>query len=375
MTRSGWAALAGGTIAYLVAWWMGSPEIAVFAIAVLVLVAVSLLFLLRRPHLTVERRISSPRVQVGEVAEAFVTATNEASHRAGGTTCRDHVAGVASEIALPALGPGRSVTIPYPLPTDRRRVLPIGPLELVVGDPFGLAERRTPVAGDAVLHVHPRVHPVPGPKVGVRVDLDAEREATIRGDATFHSLREYVRGDDLRRVHWKATAHVGELMVREQVDPVRPDTTLVLDGRRTVLDADGFELAVEVVASIAVAAADRGLPVRLAGTEPGLRDPIGGDDRGRLLDRLAGVDRHDPDEGLVAPLGRVLQAGGGRSLVVVTGRPSAQDLSALAVHGRRFQEIVVVAVDPAGEVPAAPSRVEVVAVADAEGFVAAWGRR
>ena len=201
--------------------------------------------------------------------------------------------------------------------------------------------------------------------------------ARRRSGATpsFHSLREYVRGDDLRRVHWKATAHVGDLMVREQVDPVRPDTTIVLDGRRTVLDADSFELAVEVVASIAVAAADRGLPVRLAGTEPGFRDPIGGDDRGVLLDRLAGVGRHDPDEGLVPPLGRLLQAGGGRSLVVVTGRASAEDLAALAVHGRRFQEVVVVAVDPDVVVPSAPSRAEVVPVADADGFVAARGRR
>ncbi len=40
-------------------------------------------------------------------------------------------------------------------------------------------------------------------------------EVAPLGDDLFRSVRPYVRGDERRRVHWKATAHHGELMVRE----------------------------------------------------------------------------------------------------------------------------------------------------------------
>lgn len=43
----------------------------------------------------------------------------------------------------------------------------------------------------------------------------ALEERAVRGDDLFRGIRPYVHGDEQRRIHWKATARHGELMVRE----------------------------------------------------------------------------------------------------------------------------------------------------------------
>ena len=62
------------------------------------------------------------------------------------------------------------------------------------------------------------------------------------------ATREYRYGDDLRKVHWRSTARVGELMVRREEQPVHSRATVLLDGRRGAHRGSGpgssFEYAV-----------------------------------------------------------------------------------------------------------------------------------
>lgn len=374
LTPTGLGLLGAGLGLYGLSWWMGSTELAVVAIAAIALVVLASIYLLRSPALQVERRIEPKRVRVGQLAEGFVTVTNRGRTATAALVCEDRVGSASAEVSVPRLTSGRSVTVPYPLPTDRRSVVAVGPLETVFADPFGVVERRVPYGSSETLYVHPRVHALPSPRVGTRVDLDAEATSTTRGDATYHSLREYVVGDDLRRVHWKASAHAGTLQVREHVDPVRPDTTLVLDSRYDVCDPDSFEVAVEVVASLLGAAVSRGFPAQLTGTTPALRAGRTASSMGPILDLLAGLTQ-DESSSLDCVLGTVLRSSSGRALIVVTGAASSADLARLATAGRRFQEVVVVAVGGLGSAQALPGNVELIAVDDAEQFVAAWGRR
>ena len=53
-----------------------------------------------------------------------------------------------------------------------------------------------------------------------------------QGGEDFYTLREYVVGDDLRRVHWASTARRGELMVRQDEVPWQGRATVLLDARR-----------------------------------------------------------------------------------------------------------------------------------------------
>jgi hypothetical protein len=92
---------------------------------------------------------------------------------------------------------------------------------------------------------------------------------------------EYRHGDDLRKVHWRSTARVGELMVRREEQPFQSRATLLLDGRSAAHRGDGpassFEWSVSAVASIGVALSRLGFALSLlretgeALTPPGCR--------------------------------------------------------------------------------------------------------
>ena len=80
-------------------------------------------------------------------------------------------------------------------------------------------------------------------------------------------MREYRRGDDLRRVHWRSSARVGELMVRREEQPWQSRATVFLDNRAGAHRGQGIasslEAAVSAAASIAVHLSQRGFTVRL----------------------------------------------------------------------------------------------------------------
>ena len=327
-----------------------------------------------RIDVAVRRRVAPRRVSVGDLAEGIVEVSNPEGTRVSAMVCRDRVGDGWAEVSVPRLGPGDGVSLPYRLPTGRRGVVPVGPLEVVRGDPFGLAERTNRLGTVVELYVHPRIHRIAAPEVGHQVDLDAEAVGEVRGDAAFHALREYQVGDDLRRVHWKSTAHRGQLMIREHVDPVRPDTTVVLDQRAERHVDDRFELAVEVAASVVVASIDAGFPVHLVGTGERLVGGVVSSRRESVLDRLALVEPHPGDD---QPLDRVLfrLPRGGRMLVVVTGALVPHDVAAVVAAGRRFAEVVVVSTAPPGQGGAVPSPLRLVRATTPEDFVAAWGRR
>lgn len=381
MTRAGWCTLLGGIALYAAGALLGHREALVLGVAGVAVVVVGLAVAAGRPRIEVERRIAPDRVAVGDLAEGFVTVTNVGRRPSPALACRDVVGAGAVEVAVPRLGVGRALTLPYPLPTGRRAVVRVGPMLVARGDAFGLVERRTAHGGQLLLHVHPRVHLLGPLPVGQRRDIEGPTTETERGAMVFHALREYVIGDDLRRVHWKATAHTGQLMVREHVDPSRPGATVVLDDRRTAMDPERFELAVEAVASVAVSSLRQGFPVRVlscsdqlaadgSGRSTGGTAGPGGAE-GALLDVLAGVDQR-PGGGYDRVLGLLATGRGGRALVVVTGAPGPDELNAIGAAGRRFSSVLVLAVTD-GPVPASsPGGATVVRVTDAEQLLGAW---
>src|SRR3954468_13146294 len=99
--------------------------------------------------------------------------------------------------------------------------------------------------------------------------LDGRGDRGPHGRIPLHKLHQSVIGDELRHVHWRTTARIGELMVREHVDTSLPRLVVLLDDRRSAhpdaVDgtADSFEAACEAAASIVVAAQREELPVAL----------------------------------------------------------------------------------------------------------------
>jgi uncharacterized protein (DUF58 family) len=118
------------------------------------------------------------------------------------------------------------------------------------------------------------------------------RSVAVHGEDDA-ATREYRRGDDLRRVHWRSTARTGELMVRREEQPWESRATVVLDTRIFAHRGEGptasFEWAVSAAASIAVHLRQAGYKLRLV-TGTGVDvDATEAGGEGIILDTLADV--------------------------------------------------------------------------------------
>jgi uncharacterized protein (DUF58 family) len=164
---------------------------------------------------------------------------------------------------------GRKRSVGYVVRSDVRGKYTIGPLSVRLSDPFGMVELNRTFSATTSLVVIPRVVPLPPiPLSGAWTGSGDNRpRAFASGSAEDVTVREYRQGDDLRRVHWRSSARVGDLMVRREEQPWQSRATLFLDNRQLAHRGRGaassLEHAVSVAASIAVHLVQRGFTVRL----------------------------------------------------------------------------------------------------------------
>jgi uncharacterized protein (DUF58 family) len=191
-------------------------------------------------------------------------------------------------VRIPPKGTVRIPCVGAPL---RRGAHLMPALEWRSGFPFGLAESGARRAAGGELLVYPargllaRPPASSGKPVAARAGVQS-----ITGHLTedFRSLREYHPGDSLRRVHWRASAHRGELHVRELERERFAPTLILLDSRipassapedagalserrQAAVDADqaqALELAVSFAAEVARSAVRQGSNVAIAGYFP-----------------------------------------------------------------------------------------------------------
>ncbi|MBL7650030.1 MAG: DUF58 domain-containing protein [Candidatus Hydrogenedentes bacterium] len=158
---------------------------------------------------------------------------------------------------LAFLMPGHSVTLEYRLQCPRRGYHRIGPLLMESGDLFGLQRRfRTGVQQD-YLSVLPTVAYIDTFNVATKRPHGPVRLSNrIYTDPTrINSIREYIPGDPLNTIHWKATARTGKLHVKTYEPSSVIGGTLVLDlhdaSYKPERKEERMELAITTTASIA----------------------------------------------------------------------------------------------------------------------------
>ncbi|UGQ09031.1 DUF58 domain-containing protein [Yinghuangia sp. ASG 101] len=333
LTRSGHGVLATALTMVAAGWAVGYREPVVFGLAGVLAVIAAVAWTLTPPGITASRRLAPAHTTRGGHTTATVTLRRTGRWARRGLRLADSCGDVSVDVPAPTPGARQAVTARYVVPTPRRGRLAVGPLRLVLTDPFGFC-RRTDVFGDAdTLVVRPRTVPLGAPASGRDAHLDGTTSDAVEGaPSAFHALRPYVPGDDQRLVHWRSTARAGTLIVRQLADLNRPHTTVVLDtepahyrdlpsgsgGAGDTDPADSpFELAVDVAASVACGAAQLAFPVRLVADGTWLA--VGGDGgTGAILDALA-VVRPGAAGSLGHALGMLGRARTGGSLVVVTG--------------------------------------------------------
>lgn len=338
LTSTG-AALGLASIACTVlAYAFGYPAFACLGCAGLVILLCVIPLTARNAPIELSREVYPLRVSRGETAVGLLTVRNQSPTWGQRLSAQESVGRRQIPVRIGQLPPHAAVEVRYELPTNRRGIIDVGPLRWDRTDPLGLVRRRSALPGKAVLHVHPAVHRFPlGTAAQNAQGEQARTDLALEGSITFHTLREYVPGDDLRRIHWRASAHRGELMVRQNIDVTPPKATIVLiTDAALYASSDDFEHAVDIAASAAVGAVRSGQAVSLW-TTGGLRLSANGapEESMLFLDRLAAVNP-GTGEGLTGTLERLEHAERGGVLIVVGGHPDPAELGALTRIAGRF---------------------------------------
>lgn len=366
--RTGLLALAGVVV---VALWLpsGSGVLVVTSVVLaLALLDIVLAGSVRRLRFA---RTGDTSVRLGDTAEVALLVTNPGRRRVRGLL-RDAwppSAGAATERFPLDVPPGerrRVVTRLRPTRRGDRRAYRVTVRSL---GPLGLAGRQgshqVPWTVRALPPFESRRH-LPSRLARLR-ELDGRAAVLVRGQGTeFDSLRDYVDGDDVRSIDWRATARRGGVVVRTWRPERDRHVLIVLDNGRTsagrVGDAPRLDHLLDaalLLGALATRAGDRvDLLVYDRRVVSSVMRPAPADVLPRLTAALAGVESTLLETDYRGLVSEVLARTGRRSLVVLlTGLDAAVIeeglLPVLGPVSRRHQVLVAAVADPAVEAMAA----------------------
>ncbi len=330
-TTRGWALLGAG-LALVVLWWLlGEEELLLTALFGIIGTGVALAYVqLHQPALRIGRRLGSTAVHNGDTVQVTLSLDNQGRRSIRNLSVVDTVEslGVASfEIA--GVESGATVTASYRIVCRPRGIYRVGPARATASDPLGLAELDAAAGPVDQLVVYPTVERLEGFPVvrGQDPTLAASRpEHAQRGGEDFYTLREYQRGDDLRRIHWPSSAKTERLMIRQLETPWQSRALVMLDVRSAVYESsEAFETAVSGAASVVTHLVQSGFDADLWAGDP---HAIDASRYAAAMERLALVTTSDAID-LESAATRIRQRGGGGALVMVTG---TADRTLISVH-------------------------------------------
>jgi uncharacterized protein (DUF58 family) len=253
VTPAGWIVLGLAAVALTLSAVFGWQEFTYLGMVALAAFLVSVAFLFGRASYGVVIELNPRRVVVGDRAMGRMIVTNTGPRNLPPTRMELPVGKGVAEFQLPAMTPKQEQEELFAVPTNKRAVIVAGPAESVRGDALGLLRRALQWADAVDLFVHPRTVRLMPSAAGLVRDLEGQVSKKItNNDIAFHALRPYVPGDDRRYVHWRTSARIGQLMVRQFEETRRSQVTIVLSTREDLYESeDEFELAMSVTASIA----------------------------------------------------------------------------------------------------------------------------
>ena len=346
LTIRGRSFLAAGIATFFAALVLAQNDLLRIAVLLIALPLVSAWVVARtRYRLSSQRRVGSGRVAARQDSLITLRLENISRLPTGLLLVEDrvpYVLGSRPRFVLDRVEPRGRREVSYTVRSDVRGRYPLGPLSIRLTDPFGMCELHRSFTARDTLVVTPLVSRLP--MVQLAGEWAGSGESRARAIATAGeddaATREYHQGDDLRRVHWRSTARLGQLMVRREEQPWQSRCTVLLDTRSIAHRGEGpassFEWAVAAAASIGVHLVRHGYHVRLLTDTGGsvasvAHDPsgVGSDFEGALLDALAVIDTSG-NETFRDAASSLRRGGGDGLLVAVLGSVDAEQTSQLA---------------------------------------------
>jgi uncharacterized protein (DUF58 family) len=360
LTHQGWGLLAAAILMIVSGRLLGVLELFVLGTAAALLVAVVVTrSALTRLDIAVRRDVHPPRVHAGSPSRIELEVVNRGTRTTPVLRITDAVSGTrGADLGLAPIGPGGRARAAYRLPTDRRGIVAIGPLDVVLADPFGLTSVGVRGAERTELTVYPRIDHVAGLPETTGHDPEATNESPSslgRAGEEFFAIRPYQIGDELRRVHWPSTARFDELLVRQTELPWQGRATVLLDLRAEAQTEASLDLCVSAVASIITAARRDGDLFRLVctdGTDSGFVP--GNAAYSAVLEYLATVPVSRASQ-MNRILDSVARTSHGGALVVVSASLAQHDRARVEALRSRFTTLTTVVVDRSAWDPRAPA--------------------
>jgi len=266
--------------------------------------------------------------------------------------------------------------VTFRLTARRRGHYPVGPIKVTLGDAFGLFQGYREFQSRGTVTVYPRVYRLEGLPVPLSQPFGPvrTREKAFEDPSNQAEIRKYRPGDNPRHIHWKTSARVGELMLKEY--ELNATTQMILfpdlceEAQAGSLIATGVsteETAVEVAAALADLGLRRSIEVGLIAHGQDRFAVAAG--RGQrtfheILEKLARVEAHGR-----VPVEQVLELetahlSGKSTIVVITPRLTPR-LADVLIRLRSNHQVMLVllnresylatALEPAAEEAAATS--------------------
>ncbi|HET8907684.1 MAG TPA: DUF58 domain-containing protein [Ktedonobacterales bacterium] len=208
--------------------------------------------------ITFSRSALGGRAQVGERIEESLSLENHSVipklwiQVSDGSTLPGHHAGYVSSV-----GPHQRIAWRAKTVCRRRGRFTLGPVIATTGDPLGLFRRELVLAPEHQLLVLPPTLPLSQFELvpGLMPGRGRGSQRSLQTTTNVVTVRNYVSGDALTRIHWPSTARLGQFMVKEfDLDPTI-DVVILLDLDRESQAGEGDssteEYGVTIAASIA----------------------------------------------------------------------------------------------------------------------------
>ena len=244
-----------GIVTFATGW---RPMSAIFY-ALLFSTVIAVFFILRGTSgLRVNRSNTPARIQSGETIAESIILENRSwlpklwAQINDDSTLPGHEKGYVTSI-------GARKRIEWRLRTlcSRRGRYQLGPVRITTGDPLGLYQRTQILNKSAEILVLPKILPIkdfplfPGQSIG----RGKNQQRTQQVSTNVVTLREYLPGDPLSRIHWPISVRQSQLMVKEfELDPTI-DIWLMLDMDENIQAGEGdistVEYSVTITASLA----------------------------------------------------------------------------------------------------------------------------